>query len=130
MCIRDSYQLTPPPSRFYLVHFSGELLLDALAKADMVLSLIHIFSLMLNNGRYQIVNLPGVSEENLTLTILHILLDHVPPAFIYWLIGEGVTYITGAVLYYFPKLPYMHCVFQLCVLGGTVCHMMALRYIL
>ena len=34
-----------------------------------------LFSLMLNNGRYQIVNLPGVSEENLTLTILHILLD-------------------------------------------------------
>ena len=34
--VERRYQLTPPPSRFYLVHFSGELLLDALAKADMV----------------------------------------------------------------------------------------------
>ena len=52
------------------------------------------------------------------------------PAFIYWLIGEGVSYITGAVFYSFPKLPYMHSVFHLFVLGGTVCHMMALWYIL
>ena len=34
--VERRYQLTPPPSRFYLVHFSGELLLDALANADMV----------------------------------------------------------------------------------------------
>ena len=54
------------------------------------------------------------------------LCQHVPPAFIYWLIGEGVSYITGAVFYSFPKLPYMHSVFHLFVLGGTVCHMMAL----
>ena len=58
------------------------------------------------------------------------LCQHVPPAFIYWLIGEGVSYITGAVFYSFPKLPYMHSVFHLFVLGGTVCHMMALWYIL
>ena len=33
--------------------------------------------------------------------------------FIYWLIGEGVSYITGAVFYSFPQLPYMHSVFHL-----------------
>ncbi|KAA5392544.1 hemolysin III family protein, partial [Phocaeicola dorei] len=54
----------------------------------------------------------------------------VPPVFIYWLIGEGVSYITGAVFYSFPQLPYMHSVFHLFVLGGTICHMMALWYIL
>ena len=58
------------------------------------------------------------------------LCQHVPPAFIYWLIGEGVSYITGAVFYSFPQLPYMHSVFHLFVLGGTICHMMALWYIL
>ena len=40
--VERRYQLTPPPSRFYLVHFSGELLLDALAKADMVRTESHI----------------------------------------------------------------------------------------
>lgn len=58
------------------------------------------------------------------------LCEHVPPAFIYWLIGEGVSYITGAVFYSFHKLPYMHSLFHLFVLGGTLCHMMALWYIL
>ena len=40
--VERRYQLTPPPSRFYLVHFSGELLLDALANADMVRTESHI----------------------------------------------------------------------------------------
>ncbi len=34
--VERRYQLTPPSSRFYLVHFSGEFLLDALAQAHMV----------------------------------------------------------------------------------------------
>lgn len=58
------------------------------------------------------------------------LCEQVPSAFIYWLIGEGVSYITGAVCYSFHKLPYMHSVFHLFVLGGTLCHLMALWYIL
>lgn len=58
------------------------------------------------------------------------LCNHVPSLFIYWLIAEGVSYITGAVFYSFHKLPYMHSVFHLFVLGGTICHMIALWYIL
>lgn len=58
------------------------------------------------------------------------LCETVPPLFIYWLIAEGISYITGAVFYSFHKLPYMHSVFHLFVLGGTICHMMALWYIL
>lgn len=58
------------------------------------------------------------------------LCEHVPDLFIYWLIGEGVSYVTGAVFYSFHKLPYMHSVFHLFVLGGTICHMMALGCIL
>lgn len=58
------------------------------------------------------------------------LCEHVPTSFIYWLIAEGVFYVTGAVFYSFHKLPYMHSVFHLFVLGGTICHMVALWYIL
>lgn len=58
------------------------------------------------------------------------LLAAVPMQFIYWLLAEAFFYITGAVLYSFYKLPYMHSVFHLFVLGGTICHIMALYYIL
>lgn len=58
------------------------------------------------------------------------LLEIVSIQFIYWLIAEAFFYIAGAVLYSFYKLTYMHSVFHLFVLGGTICHMMVLWYVL
>lgn len=40
--VKGRYQLTPPPSRFYLVHLPGEFLLDAFAQTDMVRTVNHI----------------------------------------------------------------------------------------
>jgi len=57
------------------------------------------------------------------------LLEIVPASFIYWLIAEGVCYVTGAVFYSFYKLPYMHTIFHLFVLGGSICHLMVLWYV-
>lgn len=51
-------------------------------------------------------------------------------ATIAWIIGEGVCYIFGAVLYAFFKRPYMHTVFHFCVLGGSACHIMAVVNVL
>lgn len=42
-----------------------------------------------------------------------------------WVVGEGVAYIAGAVLYSFKKVPYIHSVFHLFVILGDVCHMVA-----
>lgn len=42
-----------------------------------------------------------------------------------WVAGEGVAYITGAVLYSFKKMPYIHSVFHIFVLLGDICHMVA-----
>ena len=42
-----------------------------------------------------------------------------------WVVGEGIAYITGAVLYCFKKIPYIHSVFHLFVILGDVCHMIA-----
>lgn len=42
-----------------------------------------------------------------------------------WVVAEGVAYITGAVLYSFKKIPYIHSVFHLFVILGDVCHMVA-----
>ncbi len=49
---------------------------------------------------------------------------------VYWLLGGGVSYIIGALFYSWTKLRYMHSVFHLFVLGGSICHIIAIYSIL
>lgn len=49
---------------------------------------------------------------------------------LFWLIAGGVSYIVGAIFYSWTKRKYMHTVFHLFVLGGSVCHMIAIYLIL
>lgn len=49
---------------------------------------------------------------------------------LYWLIGGGVAYIIGAVFYSLTKKKYMHTVFHLFVLIGSICHMIAIYIII
>ena len=42
-----------------------------------------------------------------------------------WVVGEGIAYIVGAVLYSFKKVPYIHSVFHVFVILGDICHMIA-----
>ncbi len=51
--------------------------------------------------------------------------DSVGTAIVLWVVAEGVSYIVGAVLYSFKKIPYMHSVFHGFVLLGDVFHMIA-----
>ena len=46
-------------------------------------------------------------------------------AIVLWVVGEGIAYITGAVLYSFKQIPYIHSVFHVFVLLGDICHMIA-----
>ena len=43
-----------------------------------------------------------------------------------WLLAGGVFFISGAVFYSFKKVRYMHSVFHLFVLGGSICHIIAI----
>lgn len=54
----------------------------------------------------------------------------VAPVSCYWIIGEGVCYITGAVFYSFRHFRYTHSIFHFFVLGGSACHIMAIWFIL
>jgi len=45
---------------------------------------------------------------------------------LWWLIGGGLFYTVGAVLYSFKRIQYMHAVWHLFVLGGSVCHALAI----
>lgn len=43
-----------------------------------------------------------------------------------WIIAEGICYITGALFYSLHRLKYMHSVFHVFVLAGSVCHIIAI----
>jgi hemolysin III len=58
------------------------------------------------------------------------LLEAVSFSIVAWIIAEGVCYITGAVLYSFHKVKYIHTVFHFFVLLGTICHMIAVWYVI
>ena len=47
-----------------------------------------------------------------------------------WIIAEGVAFVTGAAFYSMNKLRYMHTVFHVFVLIGSICHILAIWYIL
>ena len=45
---------------------------------------------------------------------------------LWWIIAGGLFYTIGAILYSFKKIQYMHAVWHLFVLGGSVCHALAI----
>lgn len=49
---------------------------------------------------------------------------------LYWLIAGGAAYITGALFYSWTRKRYMHTVFHLFVLAGSICHILAIYTIL
>ena len=44
----------------------------------------------------------------------------------WWLVGGGAFYTVGAVLYSFKRIEYMHAIWHLFVLGGSICHFVAI----
>lgn len=49
---------------------------------------------------------------------------------IWWIIAGGASYIIGALFYSFRKVNYMHSVFHLFCLGGSICHVIAIYEVL
>lgn len=49
---------------------------------------------------------------------------------VYWIIAGGISYVVGALFYSWRKVKYMHTVFHLFVLLGSVCHVIAIYTIL
>lgn len=58
------------------------------------------------------------------------LIGSVSPAALWWIIAEGVAYITGAIFYSINKKRFMHTVFHFFVLLGSLCHIIAVWDIL
>ena len=53
------------------------------------------------------------------------LLQVVPSYGVVWLVAGGVIYTVGVLFYALEKMPYNHAVWHLFVLGGSICHFVA-----
>jgi hemolysin III len=51
-----------------------------------------------------------------------------PTAGIYWLVAGGLSYTAGAIIYSIRKVPLNHAIFHLFVLGGSICHFVAVYF--
>lgn len=49
---------------------------------------------------------------------------------LWWIVGGGVSYIVGSIFYSLTKIKYMHTVFHIFVLLGSVCHIIAIYLLL
>ena len=56
------------------------------------------------------------------------LIEKLPMAGILWLVAGGVLYSAGIPLFLCKKRPFAHAAWHLFVLGGGVCHYMAIRF--
>jgi hemolysin III len=53
------------------------------------------------------------------------LIRELPAAGVWWLVAGGVTYSAGIIFYSWSRLPFNHAIWHLFVLGGSVCHVLA-----
>lgn len=58
--------------------------------------------------------------------LLHVLSETGRTEAFYWLVTGGASYIIGTVFYSWTSRPYMHTVFHFFVLGGSICHILAI----
>lgn len=61
----------------------------------------------------------------LSVLILKQLLDNIPVGGLIWLAAGGAAYTIGVIFYAMKKVPYMHGVWHLFVLAGSLCHYFA-----
>ena len=56
------------------------------------------------------------------------LIEAIPGPGLWLLVGGGVCYTIGCIFYVLKKIPYMHSIFHLWVLAGTVCQFLAIAF--
>ena len=66
----------------------------------------------------------------LVLLAFNVVLDCIGWGSMQWILAEGASFIIGAVFYSFNKIKYMHTVFHVFVLLGSIFHILAMYYML
>ncbi|HFB62022.1 MAG TPA: hemolysin III family protein [Bacteroidetes bacterium] len=77
-------------------------------------------------GKFDVVStIAYVVMGSIVLVAIKPLVANLSLPGLYWLLAGGISYIIGAVLYLQHKMPFHHAIFHLFVLGGSVCHYIA-----
>jgi len=89
------------------------------------LALAGVFFKLLYTGRFPRLS-TGIYIAMGWLVILAAgpLVRTLEPAALWWLLAGGISY-TGGTLFYHARMPYAHGVWHLFVLGGSICHALA-----
>lgn len=61
----------------------------------------------------------------IVIVMIEPLMAALDPAGLWLLVAGGLSYTLGTVFYIMKKVPYMHAVWHLFVLGGSICHFLA-----
>ena len=64
----------------------------------------------------------------IVVIVIKPILDNLSIEGFYWLLAGGVSYTIGALLYSTQKIKYNHVIFHVFVLGGSICHFIAIYY--
>ena len=93
-----------------------------------------IFSLTSLKGHSHLETICFVAVSCSIFVAFKPLIDVVSPLgmmnIIWWILAGGAAYIIGALFYSWRKMKYMHGVFHFFCLMGSVCHIMALYYVI
>tara|TARA_R110000787_G_scaffold28923_4_gene78765 strand:+ start:43516 stop:44160 length:645 start_codon:yes stop_codon:yes gene_type:complete len=64
----------------------------------------------------------------IVMIVIKPILENISIEGFYWLLGGGVSYTIGAILYSIQKIKYNHAIFHVFVLSGSICHFIAIYY--
>ena len=83
-------------------------------------------------GRFKLVSIfVYLAMGWLVIVAIKPLVSHLPPAGVVWLAAGGVAYSLGTIFYAWKTFPHHHAIWHLFVLGGSICHFVAvMRYVL
>jgi hemolysin III len=90
------------------------------------LALIGVFFKLRYTGRFKLLStLLYVAMGWTALIAIKPMLTELPSDTLIWLFVGGVVYTVGTVFYMSRRLPYAHAIWHLFVLGGSLCHFVA-----
>ncbi|MGA8853390.1 MAG: hemolysin III family protein [Christiangramia sp.] len=80
-------------------------------------------------GRYQLLStIMYVAMGWLIIFAINPLIENLSTAGLWWLIGGGISYTIGAILFMQNKIPFNHAIFHIFVLLGTFAHFISIYF--
>jgi hemolysin III len=74
-------------------------------------------------GRFRILStIIYIAMGWLVLIAAGPLVRHLDTTTLFWLVAGGITYTAGTLFYHRPRMPFAHAVWHVFVLGGSLCH--------